>query len=331
MKDDLRLIDDDPARPWRRAPKKAAPDLGEQYETIVEDLRSAVRGLRQQLDRYARTYQKLTAADGSSEEAAAAFRRLKQLELVANHIESSAAYLVGSGLAPAAAAEERDERIEFAQRVLDSLEAERERLYRDVHDGPAQALANAIFEIEYLERLADRPGEERTVRAELAALRERFRGSLEQVRAMILDLRPPVLTELGLAGALRSYANEFGSRTGIAVECVLEATDTGLAPQQELAVYRVMQEALQNVHKHAHAPTVRISWERQRDRWVLRCVDDGVGFDLVKAARRRRSVGLLSMRERAELIGGQLDIRSAPEQGTAVALILPVVTEGATR
>ena len=227
-------------------------------------------------------------------------------------------------------AEVRDEAVEGAQRVLESLEAERERLYRDVHDGPAQVLANAVFEVEYLERIAERaPADVRsTLRTELANLKSQFRSSLDSVRGMIYDLRPPVLSELGLAEAIRNYANEYQSRYGLRVECHLDTTDTGLLPMQELAIYRVMQEALQNVHKHAQASVVGIVWQCAKDQVVLHCTDDGIGFDLVKAARRAKSVGLLSMRERAELIGGRLQIQSTPGAGTAVTLHLPLAKEG---
>ena len=231
-------------------------------------------------------------------------------------------------------AQVQDEAVEGAQRVLESLEAERERLYRDVHDGPAQVLANAVFEVEYLERIAERaPADVRsTLRTELANLKSQFRSSLDSVRGMIYDLRPPILSELGLAGAIRDYASEYQARYGLRVECHLDAEDTGLEPAQELAIYRVMQEALQNVHKHGQASTVGIVWQRSRgekDQWVMHCTDDGVGFDLVKVARRQRSVGLLAMRERAELIGATLQVQSTPGQGTAVTLLLPMShTEG---
>jgi two-component system, NarL family, sensor histidine kinase DegS len=205
-------------------------------------------------------------------------------------------------------------------------------LYRDVHDGPAQVLANAMFELEYLERIADRTtGEARTaLKTEIANLKSQFRSSLDAVRGMIYDLRPPVLSELGLAGAVRDYAAEFQARYGLRVECHLDTGETGLEGAQELAIYRVMQEALQNVHKHAQASAVKIVWQRstkEKDQWVMHCTDDGVGFDLVKVARRRRSVGLLAMRERAELIGGRLQVQSTPGQGTAVTLLLPLMSK----
>src|SRR5205809_4528139 len=326
-----------------RAPR-VSDDLDAQFDDIVSGLRRDVRNLRQQLERYGRTYQK-HAEDRSSHttdgeldaETQRGYRRLKQLQLAVQHIESSAAYLLGSGIDPSSVSD--DESVEVAQRVLGSLEAERERLYRDVHDGPAQVLANAIFEVEYLERIAERaPAEVRqTLRTELSNLKGQFRVSLDSVRGMIYDLRPPELTELGLAEAMRNYASEWETRCGIKVASQLDLTDTGLSPMAELAVYRVMQEGLQNVHKHAHASAVGIAWSRTNDKWVLHVTDDGMGFDLVKAARHKKSVGLLSMRERAELIGGSLQIQSTPGKGTAVTLLLPrseerrVGKEGAAR
>jgi two-component system sensor histidine kinase DegS len=313
-----------------RVPRPSV-DLDAQFGDIVDALRLEVRNLRQQVEKYARTYQKHAEdrrrdttngeLDGETQRD---YRRLKQLQLVVQHIESSAAYLLGSGIDPSSSAE--DESVEVAQRVLGSLEAERERLYRDVHDGPAQVLANAIFEVEYLERIAERaPAEVRqTLRTELSNLKGQFRGSLDSVRAMIYDLRPPELTELGLAEAMRNYASEWELRCGIKVASQLDLKDTGLSPMDELAVYRIMQEALQNVHKHAHASAVGIAWSLANKSWVLHVTDDGMGFDLVKAARHKKSVGLLSMRERAELIGGSLQIQSTPGKGTAVTLLLPV-------
>ena len=281
--------------------------------------------MRAQVERFRRAYQKRGTTD--DETTRRAFRRLRQLQIVAEAIGSAASYLGGSGIAPDRRAQ--DERLEIARRVLESLEAERERLMRDVHDGPAQMLANAIFELDYLDRLADRVSSDvrPALRAEITAMKGQFRTSLDGVRAMIYDLRPPVLSELGLAGAIRTYANEYESRYGLRTVLNLEDRETGLDSQQELAVYRVMQEALQNTHRHANATTVRIQWERDGDDWVLRCTDDGVGFDIVRAARQPRSVGLVSMRQRAELIGGQFELRSTPGQGATITVRIPSRSE----
>ena len=319
----------DPARATRS--RTGTQDLDAQFDAVVEALRRDVRRLRAQVDRFGRAYQKQaesTPKAAADESLQSAYRRLKQLQVVVGHIESSAAYLLGSGVRPV---DDPDEEVDSSQRILENLEAERERIYRDVHDGPAQALANAIFEIEYVERVADRNGDPRAARLELKKLKDSLRESLESVRAMIYDLRPPTLSELGLSVAMRTYAADFEARYGVRVDCVLDGSETDLLPQQELAIYRVMQEALQNVHKHSQANAVRLEWKREPSRWVLRVEDDGIGFDLVKAARRKRSVGLLSMRERAELIGGSLQVQSAPEQGTVVTLLLPVTKEGSAR
>ena len=290
----------------------------------MDGLGADVRRLRTQVEGFANAYAELARSRppggaGGGKSTQAAYRQLKQLQLVVDHIESSAAYLVGSGLEP----EDREERVGVSQRALEGREAERERLYRDVHDGPAQALANAIFELEYIERVN---ADTRELRSELLKLKLHLRQSLDSVREMIHDLRPPVLSD-GLASAFESYARDFEARHGIPVECALDMSATGLLPQQELAIFRVMQEALQNTHKHAHASAVRISWEREPLRWVFRCADDGLGFDLVKAAGQRRSLGLGSMRERAELIGGSLEVQSIAGQGTTVALMLPIRDE----
>ena len=326
------------ARPYtRRTPQptrliKDPDDLEAQFDALVDALRRDVRRTRQQVEKFSRAYQRMAegqsgrSPEGEVDEATQrAYRRLKQLQLVVQHIESSVSYLLGSGIEPKPHGGS-DQQLDVAQRVLESLEAERERLYRDVHDGPAQVLANAIFEVDYLERIAERaPAELRqTLRSELGTLRGQFRASLDSVRAMIYDLRPPELTELGLADAMRNYASEWETRCGIKVSSKLDTAETGLSPQQELAVYRVLQEALQNVHKHAQAAAVGIVWQRSAGNWVLHVTDDGVGFDLVKAARRAKSVGLLSMRERASLIGGTLQIQSSPGKGSAVTLQLPI-------
>ncbi|MDP9281662.1 MAG: sensor histidine kinase [Chloroflexota bacterium] len=309
---------------------KDPDDLEAQFDALVDALRRDVRRTRQQVEKFARAYQRMAEAQSGrssegelDESTQRAYRRLKQLQLVAQHIESSVAYLLGSGIEPEPHGD--GQTLDVAQRVLESLEAERERLYRDVHDGPAQVLANAIFEVDYLERIAERaPAELRqTLRSELGTLRGQFRASLDSVRAMIYDLRPPELTELGLADAMRNYASEWETRCGIKVSSKLDTGETAMSPQQELAVYRVLQEALQNVHKHAQASAVGIVWQRSAGNWVLHVTDDGIGFDLVKAARRAKSVGLLSMRERASLIGGSLQIQSSPGKGSAVTLQLP--------
>lgn len=214
-------------------------------------------------------------------------------------------------------------------RMLDSLEAERSRLYRDIHDGPAQILANAVFEVEYVQRVAEREAASPALRAALADLAGGFRASLDSVRALIYDLRPPALSSLGLAEALRGFAGEYESRYGFSVACHLDTAETGLGATQELTVYRVAQEALQNIHKHSFARSVSLVWQRAPGGWQLRCTDDGVGFDPEAVARQSARLGLQVMRERAELVGGTLSVLTTPGRGTTVTLLIPA-REGAS-
>ena len=298
-------------------------DLDARFNEIADAMRTGLEQLNRRLDAYRGAYQSLAAVaradDAPSMQLLHESRaRLQKLELAAAHIASSLAFLTGLGTAPG----DNDETRALAVTMLEGIEHERQRLYREVHDGPAQVLTNAIFEIEFFERIADRASAE--IRAqlltELSTLRSQLRESLEDVRGMIFDLRPPALATLGLAEAMRAYTAEFESRFGLTVETDLRAGPTGLGPDQELAIYRILQEALQNVHKHANARSITVAWRRELGRWTLSIVDDGQGFDLVRAARRAKSFGLVTMRERAEVIGASFEIRSSPGGGTAVTL-----------
>lgn len=286
-------------------------------------MRKSLERLTDQIDQFRHSYQSLASTTRAEDAAATELlhetrARLQKLELAAAHIASSLAYVTGLATAPG----EHDETREIAAMVLEGIEHERQRLYREVHDGPAQVLTNAIFEIEFFERIADRASAD--IRAqlltELSTLRSQLRESLEDVRGMIFDLRPPALATLGLAEALRAYTAEFQSRFGLTVETDLRSGPTGLGPDQELAIYRILQEALQNVHKHANARSIQVAWRREQGRWTLSIVDDGQGFDLVRATRRSKSYGLVTMRERADVIGASFEIRSSPGSGTAVTL-----------
>jgi two-component system sensor histidine kinase DegS len=298
-------------------------DLDERFEAITTTMREHLEGLTHSIEGYRTVFRGLAQSTRVDDASATdvlheARARLQRLELAAAHIASSLAYLTGLGRPPA----QEDETREIAARVLDGIEQERQRLYREVHDGPAQVLTNAIFEIEFFERIAVRaPAEVRArLLSELANLRSQLRDALENVRHMIFDLRPPALASLGLAEAMRAYADEYQSRFALAVETDLRAGPTGLSSDQELAIYRILQEALQNVQKHAGARTVKLGWRRESGRWTLSIVDDGAGFDLVRAARQPKSYGLLTMRERAEVVGAAFEVRSAPGQGTSIVL-----------
>ena len=207
--------------------------------------------------------------------------------------------------------------------IVEAQEAERSRLAQEIHDGPAQALANAIFQVEYIDRVLGT--DERLARTELHFLRELLRRELSDVRTFISQLRPPLLETRGLDAAIEEAADQFSALTGVPVERRLEAPTERLGDAQQTVVLRVVQEALQNVRKHAGASAVWVATTDTETAWTVEVGDDGRGFDVeAVAARGRRSFGLQFMRERAELIGAELEIRSRPGAGTIVRLTIPM-------
>jgi signal transduction histidine kinase len=211
---------------------------------------------------------------------------------------------------------------DLKMRIMEAQEAERSRLGQEIHDGPAQALANAIFQVEYIERVMD--ADERQAHSELGLLRELLRRELGDVRAFITQLRPATVDELGLDGAIVEAVDHLKALAGLTTTTDLTAPTEGLTSGQRTVILRVAQEALQNVRKHAGAHDVTVGTRLDAGKWVLEVRDDGRGFDIgAVAARGRRNFGLQFMRERAELIGAELDVRSRPEGGTVVRLAIP--------
>jgi two-component system sensor histidine kinase DegS len=211
-------------------------------------------------------------------------------------------------------------------RVIEAQEAERSRLAREVHDGPAQALANGIFQVEVVERLLDR--DEALARAELKLLREILNRELRSVRAYLSQLRPPLLADLGLSGAISDAAQQVGNIVGVPVAVELGDGLDSLPETTEIVILRVVQEALQNVRKHAAASSVRVRVAREGDTWTMEVRDDGRGFDPdATPMSGRRNFGLQFMRERADLIGARFEVRSRPDLGTVVRMAIPVATE----
>jgi two-component system, NarL family, sensor histidine kinase DegS len=206
--------------------------------------------------------------------------------------------------------------------VIEAQEAERSRLAREVHDGPAQALSNAIFQVEHLERIVD--SDPALARTELRQLSELLRRELGDVRSFISELRAPLLSELGLNGAILDAVEQLRTLTGIPIGTSLDADAEALGAGKQTVVLRVVQEALQNVRKHAAASTASVATRIEGEDWVVEVRDDGRGFDPAAiAARGHRNYGLQFMRERAELIGARLDVRSRPDGGTVVRLAIP--------
>jgi two-component system, NarL family, sensor histidine kinase UhpB len=207
------------------------------------------------------------------------------------------------------------ERRESARAALMAQEDERRRIARELHDEVGQTLTGVILQVEGLS--ATIPEE---LRPQLDELRETARHGTQEVRRIARQLRPEALEELGLQSAMAVLATTFGEQARIPVERQLE-TVAALSQEQELVVYRVAQEALTNVGRHAQAGRVELRFERQEDAMVLTVRDDGRG---IRPEELASSNGVRGMRERAMLIGAQLSISAPAGGGTEVRLRIPL-------
>ncbi|MFI7451456.1 histidine kinase [Nonomuraea sp. NPDC049714] len=209
------------------------------------------------------------------------------------------------------------ERTTASAHALAAQEGERQRIARELHDEIGQSLTVVLLG---LKRAADRAPEE--LREELHAIQETVRSSLDEVRQVARRLRPGVLEDLGLISALNALAAEVSSMSGVQV---VRRLDTGLPPlggEAELVLYRIAQEGLTNIGRHAHASRAELTLCGQPGGVLLSIVDDGRGGPIHEGA------GIRGMRERALLIGARLSIEHPPDGGTAVRLAVPVRAEG---
>jgi len=207
------------------------------------------------------------------------------------------------------------ERARTAGAVLHAQESERARVARDLHDEANQALTGVLLR---LQASAERAPE--TLRAELHETQGVATQAMEELLRLARELRPAALDDLGLAAALRTLVTEFGRRASLQATFGLEtgALD-GLDENAQIVVYRVVQEGLSNVARHAGARRVHVSAVREDGATVVRIDDDGDGFDPLSAGG---GVGLVGMRERAVLAGGSVAVRSGPGEGTLIELRL---------
>ena len=207
----------------------------------------------------------------------------------------------------------------LSRRLFQIQEDERRHLARELHDQMGQALTALKIDLQATQRLEERTDIVRRLDDSVAAL-ERL---LQQARQLSLELRPPLLDDLGLVPALRWYLDQQAERAGLRVEFfadpALERVDAAI----ETACFRVAQEALTNVVRHSRAETVSVKLHRTPEALHLVVRDNGIGFDVMRA-QQGASLGLLGMRERVTLVGGELDCKSAPGRGTEVHAFFPV-------
>lgn len=210
--------------------------------------------------------------------------------------------------------------------IIQSQESERLRISLQMHDGPAQAMSNLVLRAEICQRLIDHDLDQ--ARAELNSLKTAINSTLQDTRKFIFDLRPMTLDDLGLVPTMRRYATQFGEKSGVEVNLMIQNMEQRLPSHYEVTLFRFIQEALNNVAKHAGANQVRVLLDGASHTLQIMIEDDGAGFHVTETlanASARRNMGIASMRQQIEvLLRGEFGIESAIGRGTRVAATIPL-------
>ena len=211
---------------------------------------------------------------------------------------------------------------ELVTEVIDAQERERKRIARELHDDTAQILFAQLLSITAL-----KSSRSEAVQQAAENLEPMTVEAIEGVRRLALELRPPALDDLGVREAIADLIQRMGEKSGIAIVGNLQVSRERFPPEIELVLYRVTQEALTNVAKHAQATRVAVTLTRDEDRVTLVVEDNGIGFDVGAVTGRDErglGLGLFGMVERAALVGGTLDVHAAPRKGTRITLSIPL-------
>lgn len=211
----------------------------------------------------------------------------------------------------------------FGSKIIQAQEEERRRVSREIHDGPAQAMANIVFRAEVCERLVDVD----MVRAkkELVDLREQVRSCLKETRKIIFDLRPMTLDDLGLIPTVKRFLDTAKERSGIIPAVRILGEERRLDSYIEVGLFRTIQEAVNNVEKHAQASIINIVVEFRREMLAVTIEDNGKGFNTSENVGSE-SFGLVGMRERIKLLNGELTIKSIKGTGTKISIAVTLPT-----
>jgi two-component system sensor histidine kinase DegS len=225
----------------------------------------------------------------------------------------------GAGSAVASVAGSRGP-LASVEMLVNAQETERQRLSRQMHDGPAQALSNFILQTEIAMRLMDVDAGQ--ARDELNSLKASAMGTFQKVRNFIFELRPMMLDDLGLAPTVRRYADAFKEQAGLDVNVTITGHERRLEPYLEVMLFRAIQELLGNAARHSQASLVKVVLDLGEDRIRVSVDDNGKGFD-PDSLQQSNSLGLKLIQERTEMLGGTFEVDSAVGKGTRILFAVP--------
>jgi len=286
-----------------------------QFETVprgdIQEVYNAVQDAQKRLFMMRGQLEKLQSDQQNHQRYAAYLKRLLEVAGAMEPASPSKPAADGSKQPPAIV------------RIIEAQEQERQRLVRQLHDGPAQSLTNLILQAEICERLFDNNPER--VRGELTNLKTAVSSTFQKVREFMFDLRPMMLDDLGLIPTLKRYVTNFAEKSGIPTTLAVTGSEMRLASYREVAVYRALQELLTNARLHAHASRITVTLDIADNLVRATVEDNGSGFDPTEvfAAEQHKTIGLPTQRERLEMLGGKLTVESSPGLGTKAIIELP--------
>ncbi len=279
---------------------------------VAQEREAALRRKRDELERSLRNLAQLVA----------------KAKHMAKHMGAAMSVLVGNLEEALEAIDSLQERSILATKIIQAQEDERLRVARDIHDGPAQAMANVVLRAEICERLLD--GDRNELARELIQLKNMVKEALVDVRRIIFDLRPMALDDLGLVPTVRRFIEAVKENTDIPIELVVLGQERRLAGAVEVAIFRLIQEAVNNAQKHSQASRILVKLEFADGQVNMQVRDDGIGFDVEEVRQKAKygnHYGLMSMGERVNLLGGELKVFSTRGQGTTILVSIPIDSE----
>ena len=252
--------------------------------------------------------------------------QLEKLQAEKTHLERLQAVLSGMNAAPvggdggAAPASGGKSTMTSVEMLVNAQETERQRLSRQMHDGPAQALSNFILQTEIAMRLFEVDAGQ--AKDELNSLKASAMGTFQKVRNFIFELRPMMLDDLGLVPTVKRYADAFKEQTSLDLNVTITGTEKRLESYLEIMLFRAIQELLGNAARHSQATQVKVLLDVGEDRVRVTVEDNGKGFD-PDSLQQSPSLGLKLIRERAEMLGGNFELESAVGRGTRITFGVP--------
>jgi two-component system, NarL family, sensor histidine kinase DegS len=278
-----------------------------ELQTKLAMLRQDERALREKRDDLERRLQNLD-------------QTIKHAENLANKISVILTYLTDDFRQVNEMIEEAKEKQEFGLKIIEAQEEERKRISREIHDGPAQMLANILLRSELVDRTF-REGSPEDALEEIRSVRKMVRSSLYEVRRIIYDLRPMALDDLGLIPTIKKYISTTAEYNNVNIEFTSIGEVKRINQKYEIAFFRLAQEAIQNAVKHAEASLITVKIEICSRNLNLIITDNGKGFD--PSIKRDKSFGLIGMRERVEMFDGIMDVKSSIGKGTKIVIRVP--------